>query len=432
MISTTCAALLLAVSISASISAAQSPSPTWLSFVEGNPGLPGDGKLVTESSTRNSDGSIAYGGFHFSTPLSLANATNGFTFSVFYPPSETIVNFSFIYSLAPPCNINGGGFGDGSAPLSPINGSPGLYAYWSIDALESLLINCPYCAKNQLPRCSGVTLWDLSLTGIYLYTSNTVVPDSSRPPTILDAASFGFGPNAFPNACTNVAIDRSAANGQLDVSLTGDCSAAVLTIRNNKNYWTNFQVLPQGPGTTATPTTGASLYAAAGLLPPSGLFGSGTAVQYNISLAKPGAAVTIYVDPTGQTGNGYAELMNFLQVFINATPGGSIPLTLINDYQDIVQTFAQMPYFKGAAAALFSKSPNPAVFAGDLSLGVINGEVSTLTALISRVGVNNSTTTVKTILGTPWRIINTIASAFGNIYDFTFEYPTGSVLLTAQ
>src|SRR5258708_5395715 len=133
-----------------------------------------------------------------------------------------------------------------------------------------------------------------------------------------------------PPPCVGSIIDSSLSNDQIDVSLTGGCDG-VLTIRNKKNYWTNFKISTTGSA-TATPIGGSSNpYAAAGLLPPSGLIGSSTAVMYDIHFSNKHESITIYVDPTGQTGNGNARWMNFVQVCLNAIPFGSAVQLLIDD-----------------------------------------------------------------------------------------------------
>jgi hypothetical protein len=56
----------------------------WLSFLEGNPGIPGDGVFV------NAAGGLVSSGFELATPIPLNQFTDGFTLSVFPPPDFNV------------------------------------------------------------------------------------------------------------------------------------------------------------------------------------------------------------------------------------------------------------------------------------------------------------------------------------------------------
>jgi len=158
-------------------------------------------------------------------------------------------------------------------------------------------------------------------------------------------------PSTGPQPCSSVTIDTSQSRGQIGVTNAGACDA-LLTIRNNRTFWTNFQISTVGFA-TATPVGGSTnLYAAGGLLPPSGLFGSSTAVQYNVHFSDRGDLVTIFVDPTGVAGSSLAKQLNMIQTILNAVPGGSLPQLAIVDYELVTQAFTQMPHLSGATDAL--------------------------------------------------------------------------------
>ena len=248
-------------------------------------------------------------------------------------------------------------------------------------------------------------------------------------------------------SCSSVNIDTSQFNGLIDVTLTATCDA-LLTIRNNRNYWTNFQISILTSGATATPLGGSNnAYASAGLLPPSGLVGSSTAVQYDVHFTKPGDLITIFVDPSMQTGNGLnlAQKLNMMQLILDAVP---LPVPVVSavqlnvtNYQLVVQAYAQMPHLMNAYTALFSNPLDVSTFLRELGLFCTSSsELSTYADLavnlaigeqiaITKVGV----LTALTAVGFPARVIWAIIEAFGDIINFSgYRYTAGSVFLTAQ
>jgi hypothetical protein len=82
--------------------------------------------------------------------------------------------------------------------------------------------------------------------------------------------------------CTGVNIDPSQSNGVLEVSLSDACGGT-LTIQNNKNFWTNYQI----SGSVTTMPVGASgVYAQFLLLPPNGLFNTRLHLCILVTISK--------------------------------------------------------------------------------------------------------------------------------------------------
>jgi hypothetical protein len=159
---------------------APSQTVAFLSFTEGNPGLPGDGVFV------NAGGPFQVS-FDLQTPFSLSGVTNGITVTVF-PPSN-IQNFQSIsLGLVPSsgnllCSAN---LGAGTIGKVSLNGVVGYFN----NILESDL-NFAVNAINSFNPSCGVTLNNLRITQIFVFGFGGFI-------TTLDAASMGIGQNAFP------------------------------------------------------------------------------------------------------------------------------------------------------------------------------------------------------------------------------------------
>lgn len=112
--------------------------------------------------------------------------------------------------------------------------------------------------------------------------------------------------------------------------------------------------------------------------------------------------------------------MSFVQVFFNIPKGASTAQFAINEYQTVTQAFGQMPHLNNADIALFSNPPDLITFTKELSqlIGSLD-EVATFVALIRDIDVSLGLAVIKGVFGLPWRILNTIASAFGNIVDLS-------------
>ncbi len=240
--------------------------------------------------------------------------------------------------------------------------------------------------------------------------------------------------------CSGINIDTSQANALIKVTLAGGCDG-ILTIQNNRNFWTNFQISTIGYA-TAIPVGGdANAYAAARLLPPSGLAGSSTAVQYYVHFSNKSDLITVFVDPSGQTANGYAKNLNIVQTILYALPLNSTPQLVIANYQTVLQSFQQMPHLNNADAALFSNPPNVLMFLKELGRFFASGsEQSAFANMVEDIAIANGTAFVKqglldllaSLVGQAARITWVSIQEFGNIINFGFRYTAGSVFLTAQ
>jgi hypothetical protein len=160
----------------------------WLTFWEGNPGIPGDGQVIT-AGPNVLPVSLGPGSFFEPMPaVSLAGATNGFTLTVFPEGGTNVqsVNYS-ILALNPPAGCAITGWGTGTSMLGGtlvFNGVQGR-----ILNVTQQDINFELSVLNQATPGCVYTLAHMSLAVFYLNFGNT---------TKLDAAAFAFGQNAFP------------------------------------------------------------------------------------------------------------------------------------------------------------------------------------------------------------------------------------------
>jgi hypothetical protein len=153
-------------------------APSWLTFLEGNPGIPGDGIFVNAS---YSDYSWS---FHPTPPIPLSQVTDGITFFIFPPPGTPNVQ-----------SINGGfdaiapdksgacqsgissGFPITTFPTYTINGVQGAAISFSLATLEQIVAgSCDF------------TLNDLQITEIRV-TAHT---SGTQPIQQLDALGVVF------------------------------------------------------------------------------------------------------------------------------------------------------------------------------------------------------------------------------------------------
>ncbi|HXI93689.1 MAG TPA: hypothetical protein VNO24_27200 [Blastocatellia bacterium] len=148
---------------------------SFLSFVQGNPGPPGDGVFIS-----------ARGGIYFdlATPIRLSDVSNGFTYSVFLPTGSPQIRFVQLgisnLKTTGSCRVYY------EARPSPsgnvvLNGAPGVLTNVSPAFLDSILT----FVNSSLPGC-GVTLNDLYFDHLTLEVES---PSSGFFPT-LDAASI--------------------------------------------------------------------------------------------------------------------------------------------------------------------------------------------------------------------------------------------------
>lgn len=237
------------------------------------------------------------------------------------------------------------------------------------------------------------------------------------------------------NTCNGVSIDSGRSDGALDVSFPGSCSG-VMTIQNNMNFWTNFDVSTQG-FVTAEPATNdltGILYANLHLLPPNGT------VQYTVTFTKPNDFISVFVDPEGAAGNGDARPINIVQIILNAIPVvGDVTDVLelgINNAQTISQALPQMPHFQNAVWA-----PNILTFLSEFGQFLASPiEKATFASMVgsigasvgSDVGVNQFLDWAGEAASAPLGFFFGAIQSLGTAFELSIGNPSGSVSLTAQ
>ena len=159
----------------------------WLSFVEGNPGVPGDGVFI------NGNAGNVQLAFELSTPVPLAQfAATGFTYTAFFPTGtpplrDVQLGISNLQTLGS-CQIS---FEDRPVPSgnTVFNGVPGIFTNVAPADLSAIVT---FVNQNS-PGCSNVSLNDLYFNHLLLEIAN---PPSFA--TTLDAAAVGPGLNNVP------------------------------------------------------------------------------------------------------------------------------------------------------------------------------------------------------------------------------------------
>ena len=250
--------------------------------------------------------------------------------------------------------------------------------------------------------------------------------------------------------CTKVSIDSSFSFGLINVSFApsspGSC-VGVVSISNNKNYWTNYQLKPTGNANYSPLGGNTNFYTNNHLLPPSGLVGSGTAIQYNVSFSTPGDGLSVFVDPTGQQiVGGNAKLFNMVQIILNAipVPGVSAIVTaaqfVSTDYEIVIQSFAQMPSLTAADQALFYNfnllsaiSDLGAFFSSPAETAIFGSMVQQILLSDGRtISLSAFVSDLVSTFGAAVKVIYAASLAVGNVFALDFQYSQGSVQLNAQ
>lgn len=232
----------------------------------------------------------------------------------------------------------------------------------------------------------------------------------------------------------SVTIETALSNGVIDAEVSGAGCTYTITIRNLRNYWTNFVITPLG-GATVEPVGGhLNHYARFGLLPPSNFLPLpvNKSVSFVLRFSSPKQAVSVFVNPTWDSGRA-AAFMNFLQALLDVIPLGNSVTLVIDDHQKIVEAYEHMPHLQGAVQAVFQSPPRFAVglqevlaFAGDRT------EQEVLVQLLADLSVNIASETLKAWMREYWRIVNSLTTIFGNLRAAFFQYPAGSLLFRAQ
>jgi hypothetical protein len=179
--------------------ASNPPSVAWLSFSEGNPGVPGDGRFVN-GGPRTYIGPIPGTYFEPDPPVSLAGITNGVTLTAFPPQRTDLRGIGYgVLSLNPPlgCPVTGWVTGSsmlaGTTIVSAVQGY--IFNVSQID-LESQLNILNQTIKRGypgIPVTCQYTLDEMSLA--YLYFGVGANLDFL---TSLDALALGSGQNIIP------------------------------------------------------------------------------------------------------------------------------------------------------------------------------------------------------------------------------------------
>jgi hypothetical protein len=159
------------------------PSAQYFSTTVGNPGIPGDGRIVALSGEENT--------FELQPYFPLQAVTNGITVSVFPItdiPLQNLVIMAKFVSSTEQCAISSGNYAT-LIPL-PVNGIAGVNINYSQERLNALANRIRLYYPDY---CDDVSVNDLVITGFYIV-------DSTQQSVVwqLDAVAIGIGENAFP------------------------------------------------------------------------------------------------------------------------------------------------------------------------------------------------------------------------------------------
>jgi len=167
------------------------PGIQWLSFVEGNPGFPGDGQFVVAGPNTYFGGVEAIY-FEPIPAVSFGGMMNGFTLTLFPPAGVTLQSITYdVLAIHPPlgCPVTGWGTGiGGSFGLVTVNGVQGfVLSVAQSDVQGQLTLLNQYLSQHYVGCQYGLA--DMYLGIIYL---NLGVM------TRLDALAFAFGQGVVP------------------------------------------------------------------------------------------------------------------------------------------------------------------------------------------------------------------------------------------
>jgi hypothetical protein len=151
---------------------------TWLSFAEGNPGVPGDGLVVNS----------ACGQFWLNPVFPLKGTSNGLTLSIF--PTSTENLSAILY-------INKGPRSDGLGALMVLTSPTGVTTK---DGARGIFFNITQSSLQQVVKIvnllfTNYTLDDLDIAGLEITTSPFASCSYHAP---LDAVAIGQGQNVVP------------------------------------------------------------------------------------------------------------------------------------------------------------------------------------------------------------------------------------------
>lgn len=159
----------------------------WLTFIEGDPGLPGDGVFIDAVG-----GELPFA-FEPTNPIPLSRFSDGFTIIVFLPPNAQAllnVSFSIVTKMPEPCYAHfgaGGGFPTGTISF---NGTAGIYTNIKQMDIQGWLA----AANSYEPNCN-LTINDIFIGKIYLHTA--ILGETIN---TVDAISVLPGQGVFPGS----------------------------------------------------------------------------------------------------------------------------------------------------------------------------------------------------------------------------------------
>jgi len=165
----------------------------FLRFVEGDPGVPGDGFSISATGGGINADPVA---FELATPFQLGGITNGITLTAFFPGANLTYEF-VIYTATlnstGVCRIFSNFVDDPNVLKGTVlfDGVAGVFQNVPQSSLESILNATNIFLANR--GCNGITLNELFITGIALMVRPNIVTNVS-----LDAAAIGLGQNTVP------------------------------------------------------------------------------------------------------------------------------------------------------------------------------------------------------------------------------------------
>ena len=233
---------------------------------------------------------------------------------------------------------------------------------------------------------------------------------------------------------SSINLDKSFSNGVISGSVSGSTCEVTITLQNLKNFWTNFTISTVRSVTVTPLGEDQNLYAKFGLLPPSSFLPlpPGKSVSFVVRFSKPGEAVSVFSNPTMDTGIA-AGVMNIVQAILNLLPLGSAPVLVIDDYQKIAELLPKIPDLQAAISNLFRNSPDTAKAAKDiLRFFNNNDELIKFAFLASELGFNTGSEVIKGLFEFPFRIVNSLVAIFGNLRTAFFQFPAGSISFVAR
>ncbi len=152
-------------------------------FVQGNPGVPGDGIFVVVP---------AWGEVDLTAPYSLAGTTNGITITIFspdlqYPLPGNATSENITAYASPSCNVSLGLGAGAVVSAITVNNTPGV-----VEDIQQSDLNFAVSFAEQLAPGCTFTIADLTITGFFFYPAQG--PSTVR----LDALAIGMGQNNVP------------------------------------------------------------------------------------------------------------------------------------------------------------------------------------------------------------------------------------------